>query len=308
MSSVISITSQIFIMIVLILCGMFLFKIKWISNDTNRQLSKVVISFVNPALMFYAYNIEFDDRYAMGLIASFLVAIVMHFLFIVASKLLLRNKNSRVLGLERYCSIYSNCAFIGIPLVQAVYGNEGVFYVTAYITVFNLLMWTHGISLVGNQHKFNFVENVLKSPTIIATVLGMCVFFMKIHVPDLVLKPIYYISNLNTPLAMIVSGVTIAQTKILSALKEPKIYLISGIKLMLVPTIVIILFSFLDMNQVALLSTVLVGACPTATASVLLSIQYGNDEEYASRIFGVTTILSAITLPLLVGMGKVICG
>lgn len=303
MAGIVSIVSQTFIMMILILCGIFLYKSKWISNETNKQLSKIVISFVNPALMFYAYHIEFDSRYAKGLSASFVVAIMMHLLFIVISKLAVRDRDRMKMGLERYCSAYSNCAFIGIPLVQAVYGEEGVFYVTAYITVFNLLMWTHGVWLIGDSRKFSFVENVLKSPTIIATILGMLVFFLKIQIPDLIYKPIYYISNLNTPLAMIVSGVTIAQTSIYKGLKEKRIYLISGIKLIIVPLLTLLFFSSFKMNNTALMSTVLVGACPTATASVLLSIQLGNDEEYASRIFGMTTLLSAITLPLLVLAG-----
>lgn len=306
MTGITSICSQIFIMLALILCGVFLYKINWISNDTNKQLSKIVISFVNPALMFYAYNIPFETRYVRGLILAFAISVLMHLIYILCSKIFILNDDVQIRGLERYCVIYSNCAFIGIPLVQAVYGSEGVFYVTAYITIFNLLMWTHGVVLIGNVKDFNIVDNILKSPTIIATVLGMFVFFLKLEIPELILKPVYYISSLNTPLAMIVSGVTIAQISIINSLRDVRVYLIAFIKLLAVPMVLILSLSFLDISETALMSTILVGACPTATASVLLSIQYGNDEGYASRIFGVTTILSMITLPLLVYVGSIL--
>lgn len=305
MEAFISILFQIVVMFLLVLCGVFLYRIHWISEETNRQLSNIVISFVNPALMFYAYNIVLKVQLIAGLAQAFLVAVVTHGLFIGASKLLLKEHASGNYGLERYCCIYSNCAFIGIPLVSAVYGVEGVFYVTAYITVFNLLMWSHGIALMDSCGKRNFVRKVLFSPTILATILGMIVFFTQISVPKVILEPVRYIGSLNTPLAMIVSGVTIAQSNFLQGLKDKRIYWIAFIKLLLVPVMVLGFFFLFHIEQKALMSTILVGACPTATASTLLAIQYGRDEKYASRIFGITTIFSVVTLPLLVILGEV---
>lgn len=306
MEAFISILFQIVVMFLLVLCGVFLYRIHWISEETNRQLSNIVISFVNPALMFYAYNIELKVQLIAGLGQAFLVAVVSHGLFIGISKLLLKDNASGNYGLERYCCIYSNCAFIGIPLVSAVYGVEGVFYVTAYITVFNLLMWSHGIVLMDSGGKTNFVRKVLLSPTILATLLGMVVFFAQVPVPKVILEPVRYIGSLNTPLAMIVSGVTIAQSNFLEGLKDKRIYWIAFIKLLLVPVMVLCLFFFFHIDQKALMSTILVGACPTATASTLLAIQYGRDEKYASRIFGMTTIFSVVTLPLLVILGELL--
>ena len=147
-----SILFQITVMFLLIMSGVFLYRIHWISEETNKQLSKIVISFVNPALMFCAYTIEFKESLLIGLLEAFGIAVITHLLFIAASRFFLRKKDERY-GLERYCCIYSNCAFIGIPLVSAVYGSEGVFYVTAYITVFNLLMWSHGIYLIFIRYR-----------------------------------------------------------------------------------------------------------------------------------------------------------
>lgn len=306
MEAFISILFQIVVMFLLVLCGMFLYHIHWISDETNRQLSNLVISFVNPALMFYAYNIDLKINLITGLGQAFLVAIVMHLIFIGASRLLLKDNQSGNYGLERYCCIYSNCAFIGIPLVSAVYGVKGVFYVTAYITIFNLLMWSHGIMLMAPRGRTEFLKKVLLSPTIIATLLGMIVFFAQIPMPKVILEPIRYIGSLNTPLAMIVSGVTIAQSNFLYALRDKRIYWIAFIKLLFVPMVILFLFLLFDINKTALMSTILVGACPTATASTLLAIQYGRDEKYASQIFGMTTIFSVVTLPLLVILGELL--
>lgn len=300
-----SILFQITVMFLLIMSGVFLYRIHWISEETNKQLSKIVISFVNPALMFCAYTIEFKESLLIGLLEAFGIAVITHLLFIAVSRFFLRKKDERY-GLERYCCIYSNCAFIGIPLVSAVYGSEGVFYVTAYITVFNLLMWSHGIYLMSKDGEFDFVKKVLLSPTILATILGMIVFFARMPVSQVILKPLEYIGSMNTPLAMIVSGVTIAQSGFIKALKNGRIYQISFWKLLFVPLVVMAMFLFTGVNHMVLMATILVAACPVATASTLLAMQYGQDDKYASQIFGMTTILSVVTLPLLVFLGEII--
>ncbi len=122
-----SILFQITVMFLLIMSGVFLYRIHWISEETNKQLSKIVISFVNPALMFCAYTIEFKESLLIGLLEAFGVAVITHLLFIAVSKFLLRKKKMKDMDWNGTLCIYSNCAFIGIPLVSAVYGSEGVF-------------------------------------------------------------------------------------------------------------------------------------------------------------------------------------
>lgn len=134
----------------------------------------------------------------------------------------------------------------------------------------------------------------------------MIVFFARIPVPQVILKPLEYIGSMNTPLAMIVSGVTIAQSGFIKALKNGRIYQISFWKLLFVPLVVMAMFLFTGVNHTALMATILVAACPVATASTLLAMQYRQDEKYASQIFGMTTILSVVTLPLLVFLGEII--
>lgn len=307
MDAFFNIIFQIGVMIILIMCGFVLFKTGMISKETNKQLSDIVISVVNPALMFKAYNIEMNRNLVQGLLQAALIAIVTHILFIAVSKCLIRKKRHEAdYGLERYCSTYSNCAFIGIPLVSSVYGTEGVFYVTAYITVFNLLMWSHGIILLQKDQKENIVKKIVLSPAIIATILGLIVFIFQIHVPRLVLEPIGYIGSMNTPLAMIVSGAVIAQTDFIGGLKRGHLWIVAAIKLLIIPLFVMIACSFIDMNRQAVMSTIIVAACPTATASTLLAIKYNLDEKYAAQIFGTTTVLSAITLPMLLLLGTIV--
>ncbi|MRN27060.1 AEC family transporter, partial [Romboutsia ilealis] len=93
------------------------------------------------------YQTDYDARLVRGLLTAFAAAFAAHIIAILIARFLVPEKNNPNYYLDRFGSIYSNCGFIGIPLIYSVLGNEGVFYLTAYMTMFNLFTWTHGLSL-----------------------------------------------------------------------------------------------------------------------------------------------------------------
>ena len=104
---------------------------------------------------------------------------------------------------------------------------------------------------------------------------------------------------MNTPLAMIAAGATIAQTNIVKALKKPGLYYVSLIKLIIVPAVVIGMLSFLPVDNVVIGTVILASACPAAATGTLFAIRYKKDSFYAAELFAVTTLLSIITLPVI---------
>ncbi len=291
---------QIYIMLCLCILGFALYKYKMFSDKTIKHLSTFLISIVNPCLMFSAYNTELKSELLVGLFQTFIVAIVTHAIFIILSNILFKD------CVEKFGFIYSNCAFIGIPIINAVAGMTGVFYLTAYITVFNLLMWSHGIIILAGKGNVNIIKNVVFSPTIIATFAGLVIFFAQIKLPYFMLQPIKYVADLNTPLAMIVSGATIVQAKILPAFKNKRIYILALLKLLVIPALLMIVLYLFKLNHNAVFVAIIACACPTASSTILLSLKYNQNSKYASHIFGITTILSCITIPILILLQGVI--
>ena len=120
--------------------GSICYKIKLINKEMNKYLSDLVLMLVNPLVIFLSYQREFEDTLLQGLLISLLLATITHVLAIIIAKRIIRKKDKPEDGvLERFAVIYSNCGFIGIPLVNGIFGSEGVFYITAYMTIFNLL-------------------------------------------------------------------------------------------------------------------------------------------------------------------------
>jgi predicted permease len=289
---------QIGVMFILIAFGAGVYKFGIISKRANKQLSNFVVSVVSPVLIFTAYQKEFDTALLKGLLISFLIAAVSHMLLILSGKICVRTKNNSDYNIERFAIAYSNCGFMGIPLIESIYGSDGVLYLTAYITMFNIFMWTHGVSCMKKSNDFRALAKALLSPAIIATAAGLIMFVCRIALPGIILQPMRYIASLNTPLAMIVSGITFAQSDLKGALAKPRIYLVSVLKLLIVPVIVMLIFKPFGFSDAVLNTSVIATACPTAASTIMFSYKYGGNAVYASEIFALTTLMSAITLPL----------
>ena len=175
-----TIFGQTLIMLILIGAGVICAKTKLISEASNKELSRFVLQVVNPVVIFMSYQKPYKAELARNLLLTFVISAAAMCVLILLSYLLVRKKAGREFEIERFSAVYSNCGFMGIPLVDAIYHEEGVFYLTAFITVFNLIVWTHGVILVSGHRDFRQVVKVFYSPTIISILLGMAAFFFSI--------------------------------------------------------------------------------------------------------------------------------
>lgn len=298
--------NQIIIMFLLILVGALCYKLKLINKDTNKSLSNLVLMLVNPVVVFHSYQRAFEKEMLMGLLISIILAVLTHVFGILCSYIFLHSKREDRIGLERFAVVYSNCGFMGIPLVNGVFGSEGVFYVTAYLTVFNLFVWTQGVILVTGKKDKSTIAKAFLNPSIIAALVGFAFFTLRLSLPNVVLQSVEYIASLNTPLAMLVAGVTIIQNNIIKVFINLRIYFIAFIKLLLVPIAMLLLFQTFRLSQTITLTAVLAAACPTGAMGTLFALRYGKDSGYASQLFTMTTILSMLTIPIVMTIAEAI--
>lgn len=291
------ILKQTVIMLILMLAGVMCRKTGIVSAQTNRDLSKLVLQVVNPAVIFMSYQTELHKHLVRNLLLTFGLSAAAFAVMIGVTYILIRPKEGRETEIERFSAIYSNCGFMGIPLVSAMFGMEGVFYLAAYITVFNLLAWTHGIILISGEKSLRQVVKVFYSPTVIAIALGLLCFFFQIRLPELPAQVMEYIVQLNTPLAMIVSGVSMSDTDVISMLKKGGVYRVCLIKLIILPVILSIALSFLTISSEVRLTILVAASAPPAAMCTLQCLRYGKNNLYSSEIFTAGTIFSAFSLP-----------
>ena len=201
------ILKQAILMLLLNVVGIIAYRTKVVDKNGGRQFSNFVLEIVTPVLVVNAYaDVEYESRLVVNMLWTFLLAAVSYVVFIAAVYLLVRQKPGRETEIERFSAIYSNCGFMGIPLASAILGNEGVFYTTAFLSVFFCFAWTHGIMLLTGQHDRKALVKKLCSPTMIGIVIGLLLFFFRIPLPALLGQTFGYVAGLNTPMAMYQRG------------------------------------------------------------------------------------------------------
>lgn len=292
---------QIVIMFIILAVGMLCYKVKFITKEGSKQLSTVALQVVNPVLIFMSYQKEYNSRLLKGLLWAFLLSAISFAVTILLSYLLI-GKNNPDKAVERFAVVYSNCGFIGIPLVNGIYGSDGVLYLTAYITLFNLLVWTHGYMMMKGERDFSSLVKALRSPSVIAVFVGLIFYVANIRLPEVPAQAFQYIADMNTPVAMLVAGATCAQTNLLKALKNLRIYIVSIFRLLVVPLVSFGICFLLGAPKSVLMTVTIASACPVAATGTMFAIQMDRNPQKCSELFAVTTLLSALTLPALTSL------
>lgn len=288
---------QIAIMFIILLVGAGCYMKGLITKDGTKQLSAVELHIVNPLLIFMSYQTEYSPKLMHGLMWSFGLSALTFAMAIVISLAAVRKSREDV-SLERFSAVYSNCGFIGIPLINGLFGSEGVLYLTAYVTLFNLLVWTHGLMQMKGERDLSALLRALRSPSVIAVFLGLITYLTQLHLPAVPLASMRYIADMNTPLAMLIAGASAAQTNILKAMKNSGIYLVSALKLLVIPLICCTVLSFIPAPQLVIMVVTIACACPVATTGTMFAIMFDRNPQRCAEFFAVTTLLSGLTLPI----------
>ena len=110
--------------------------------------------------------------------------------------------------IDRIAVAFTNCGFVGIPLIRGVFGDEGVFYLMGYLIIFNVLIWTYGYYQMSGTTN---TKKIITNPNIIAVTIGLILFCLPFDLPELVRKPIVMIADINTPMAMLLLGILFAR-------------------------------------------------------------------------------------------------
>lgn len=296
-----TVLNQVLVMFVLMAIGFTCCKLKLINKSGNRQLTSLLLYIVNPLVVINAFRTPFEVRLAQNLLVAFILGIASHLIAMAVAYILVRSKNNSIRApLERFSIIYTNCGFMALPLVNALFGSEGVFYASAYMMVFNLLSWTHGYITMSGKCDRKAIVKAFTSPVVISVLVGLAMFFFHIKLPFVLDQSVSFMASLNTPLAMIVTGVSLAYTDILGAFKSLRSYYIVFIMNIVVPICAMSVYIFLPFDNDIILVNLVSTACPCAVTTLLFATKFKRDEYYATNLLTLSNITSIVSIPLVI--------
>ena len=285
------------VMAVLALVGVFCYQRGIVDDALNKKLSDLVLRIFTPVLLFTSFQKEYDQELLAGLGAAAVLSLLSFAVIWGISRFVILGQEKNRACVEHITLMYSNCGFIGIPMAQGIFGTEGVMYMTAYVAVANFLLWSHGVIVMSGKADLKSVCKVFRSPTILSIAVGVCCFLCQIRIPQMAEEPLEMIAGMNTPMAMLVAGVNIAQTEIRQCIRKWRIYWLSIVRLVVMPGVLILIFALIPGWEQVKAVMVLASACPSGVTGSLFAVQYGKDAVFASELFAVSTILSMATVP-----------
>ena len=211
-----------------------------------------------------------------------------------------RQKDSRT-PIFRFACVFSNAAYMGFPLISALFGAEGLLYASAYVTVFNILLWTMGYGMVsGSNSPKAIARSLLHTPVLYAMVVGLSIYLLQIPVPSLIAQPLELLGGMNTPLSMLITGILIAAGDVRSIVTDKHIWKLAGVRMLLIPAVCLAAFAVLGLLRFGMSAQVvlLLECCPAAAITSVFAVQFGHDEHFAAGSVVLTTLLSILILPL----------
>lgn len=301
-----AVSQQVIIMAIYIAFGAILTKYKKLSQHGTKQMSFLLLHVVTPCVIISSFQgRNMDDM--KELLTAFAISILIHIIAIFVAWLFFANKKKNLnWHINRFCVAYSNCGFMGIPLLAASLGAKGVFIGSAYLVVFNVFTWTQGLGMfVGSNGKVSF-KKVIFSPGIIGIAISGIIMGLNLKLGTTLTTVVNGLASLNTPVAMILLGIYLGESEFVKAFKNINLYLVCFLRLIFVPVIIIGLMYVLKLDQTLSYALILSTACPCAAISAIFASEYGKDSGFASSVVSVSTLLSLLTLPFVAHIASMI--
>lgn len=296
--------SQIVIMFLLMAVGAAAYRFGILTTAGSAECSGLLIKIVTPCIIINAFLREYDSTMVSWLLQALFLSLGLFVLSAVVVTLMFRRTQENWAD-KRMCAIFTNNGFMALPLLQALFGSDGVFVGSIAIVAMNFMLWTYGVVLLSaaTQRSGRIdLKKVLLNPGTVGFCIGVVLFVLSLPLPDIFTQTIGFVSDLNTPLAMIVLGVYLAQSDLPATLRDRATYTVCAARLIILPLLCLFVMIVLPLSPLVERVMMVSMATPCAVASSMFAQMFGTNYLYASRIIAFSTLLSALSLPLLLSL------
>lgn len=307
-----SLLSTIACLTVLLAIGFFGGKIKLLDESATRHLSALIIKIGQPFLIINSIITqkctpeklrEGLTVFALGLVLHAAMAVLAYFL---AKPIRLPDERK----LSEYSMFFSNCGFMGFPVIQSLYGDDALFSGAFYLMSFHLFVWTYGLVILarGREDIKITPKKILLNYGTVPCVIGFLLFATQIPLPGFVYSVSSYLAELCTPIAMLIAGANIARRSMKKMLKRGNLYYTSAVKLIVMPLITATVLYFIGLPDYLVIFATVMAAMPSASVITMFGEMYSISPGCAAELVGTSTIFSTATIVPVVSYAIWLCG
>ena len=286
-------------LVLIMLLGYLCARIGITGPEFNQRVTPLMVKVLLPPTILHSVRRvpDFSGRELLDYILVMTVMVALQMLPAWFLPRLMRTRSEDV-GATRLVTAFGNVGFVGLPVVAAIFGDEMVFFASLCNIPFNLALYSCSAAQLSPDGGRVRWQDVLNAP-VIATLLSVVLLLSRVHVPGVLADTISSVSGVTIPLSMLVIGTSLGGISVRSVLTDWRVYVVSAVRLLVCP-----LLTWLVLRPFAagalLGISVLMAACPSAMLVTALCLQYGRSDAFASKCIFLSTVLSAVTIPLLI--------
>ena len=307
MSAMFVVLDKLTVLGLLIVCGYCLRKFNIMGDDFTQNIVNFLIRLVIPTMAIMSMQLEFSmELFIKGgaiFAITFLISIAGLIIGYPTLKIFKISEDKK--GMWLYTCMLSNTVFMGLPVLQALYGDDVLFYCTILNLTCSLMTFTIGAWIIakysgGSSDVKIDAKKILFTPLNFAIVIGIIFFVCRIIIPSSIATAARSISSMLTPLGMIYIGMTLSSNTIREMISDWQVYAMCVIRLVIIPILSLFALKFIVDDAMMLGSIIIAGmAMPAPSMGALFVGQYGGDLQFASRLVFVSTLLSGFSIPLM---------
>lgn len=288
-----------------ILVGYMLSRFKFVPENAQASLSKLENYLFIPALVLGTFIENFTPEKLSSAWGLFLGSLVLALIVIVLAMVCVRfcSKDAYVRKIYLYGLSFSNFGFMGNAVVSALFPEIFMEYLIFTLPLWMLIyLWGVPSLLMADGVAKPSIGKRLKNflnPMFVCMLLGIFIGIFSIPVPEFLSAVISSASDCMSPVAMLLTGMTIARYDLRKILVNKGIYLITGLRLIVFPALFLAVIHFLPLPKTFVTCAVCSLAMPLGLNTIIIPSAYGKDTSVASGMALVSHALSCITIPLI---------
>ena len=289
-------------MLIMMLAGVLLVKLKLVRPEESRLLSTIAVYLILPVTIVRTFQIELSKDVASGFLLMTVVAVLILLGFVLLG--IPSKKIFKLTPVEQASIVYSNAGNLILPLVSATLGDEYIIYATPFMAVQLVFLWSHGKMVICGERGFD-LRKVLLNVNIISVGIGVVVMLTGLRFPGLIDDTMASISSLLAPVSMLTTGFLLGGMNLRRIVMNKRIWLVSALRLLVFPLISLVLLKYSGLAALVpdgkrlLMISLFAAAAPSAATVMQQAQVYGNEADYAGAINVVTTTLCVVTMPLM---------
>lgn len=293
MESLLEMQGMMFLMVII---GMILTKRGMLTDAGRKSLTDITINLLIPCNMLAAF-LQADHGMMGQMLTVMLVSLVIQIVQFTLSKILFRGMEEGKKSVMRYGTMVSNAGFLGNPMVEGMYGHDGLLLASVFLVPVRLFYWTVGLACFVKVDKKNVIKTALTHPCILSVLIGLLYMFFPIPLPTFLTRTITSFSSAMTPVTMLIIGAILAEVDLRTIFSKETVWM-SILRLFILPAMVLLGVKLAGLPHLMSSVSVILIAMPVATTTAILAARYDRDYQFATKTVVLSTILSLFTIPI----------